>query len=297
MDMEDSLDSLFGSVENSPTSRLGSSVAEEDKQREARLYRQTQSGGEDVDSLLSELRSARGGSMARTAANVFDTSPTAASSKPATKPRGRRRRDDGNSLSKDAASFLESGNTRSGSTHSHERSSRLGGAAAIWLDAPSASPSISPTQKSRTSPSSASSDDGTCRSRVVYDASVEWWCDLVFVSVYCVYCDVTELGRSRTSPLAQRAAHQALDPSSASARGLKNSPKKHSNLDDALDDRRRSNATSFAAQEAMKTAEQAREAREARKAAKKAAKREKKERERKEEEELADEGVSEPVQP
>ena len=139
-DSLDSLDSLFGSV-GSPTSQLKSTVADEDKRREARLFRQKQSEEEDVDSLLSELRSARGGkSMARTAANVMDSGSSSTSPSP-TKGRGRRRKDEGgSSMAKDAALFLEtSAHERSDRTSS--RSRRLGGAAVSWLD--SSTPPIS----------------------------------------------------------------------------------------------------------------------------------------------------------
>jgi len=61
--------------------------------------------------------------------------------------------------------------------------------------------------------------------------------------------------------LAQRVAQQTLDTRSVSA---ESSPTKvspvNTNVDSDAEDYRRSKATSFAAQEAMKTAEQAREA-------------------------------------
>lgn len=164
-DSLDSLDSLFGSV-GSPTSQLKSTVADEDKRREARLFRQKQSEEEDVDSLLSELRSARGGkSMARTAANVMDSGSSSSTSPSPTKGRGRRRKDEGgSSMAKDAALFLESG-AQERSDRTSTRSRRLGGAAVSWLD--SSTPPIS-TAKVAVDPKRKNFnndpivEDGTC---------------------------------------------------------------------------------------------------------------------------------------
>ena len=178
-DLEDSLDSLFGSVSPSSNKKqqLRSSVAEEDKAREARLYKQKQSGGEDVDSLLSELRGARGGSMAKRAQNVFN-SPQETSVSSTSKPRGRRRKDDGVSKSKDAADFFEE------SARSKERSRRLGGAAATWLDS---SPTTSPTNTTakKMSPKSAGDSSYEENGSHSYPLSSKYEASAVFV-VMCV---------------------------------------------------------------------------------------------------------------
>ncbi len=196
MDLEDSLDSLFGSVSNSPTSHLKSNaIADEDKRREARLVQQKQQkqagAEEDVDSLLSELRNAKGGSMARTAANIIDKrSPTSASSpssgasspsSAATSPpggkggRGARRRDEGTSMAKDAEAFLESSKQQPGrGDSSTDRSRRLGSAAVSWLDSGVSTAKVtstggsgsgsepSSTSSSKGKPSPTAEDDGAC---------------------------------------------------------------------------------------------------------------------------------------
>jgi len=134
-DLEDSLDSLFSSVGSPKTKIKSVSVADEDKRREARLIHQKDADNEDVDTLLSELRSARnGGSMARSGANVFDPTP----SPKAKGGRRRSREDTSNSLSKEAADLLHG----SSNTLKSTRSARLGGAAVSWLDS---SPKTSPT--------------------------------------------------------------------------------------------------------------------------------------------------------
>jgi hypothetical protein len=207
MDLEDSLDSLFGSVSNSPTSHLKSNaIADEDKRREARLVQQKQQkqagdGEEDVDSLLSELRSAKGGSMARTAANVIDKrspssssssptsgggsqSPSSSSTSPVKGGRGARRRDEVTSMAKDAEAFLES--SKQQPRDSTDRSRRLGSAAVSWLDSgvstakvPSGTSGGGDASSNRSKPSptaDASQDDGTC-ARGCWDPSVPSFSD------------------------------------------------------------------------------------------------------------------------
>jgi hypothetical protein len=173
-DLEDSLDSLFGSMSgpSSPT-KVRTSIADEDKKREARLYRQKEAGGDDVDSLLSELRSARTGvSMSRNAANVVESSsnaaPEQASSTKGSRGKGGRRHGDdalSNSVSRDAAHLLEGNkDALSVRTERSERSRRLGGAAVSWLDSSKDAPVISPgSGRKSLSPSSAdaSGDEGS----------------------------------------------------------------------------------------------------------------------------------------
>jgi hypothetical protein len=216
--------------------------SEEDKRREARLYQQKVSGDEDVDSLLTELRRERTGrnGMARTASNVFD-SPSSSERKKGSKAKGGRRQRAGDvttSVSKDAAVFLESKprNARA------QRSRRLGGAAVSWLDS---SPAETGTKDTGRKPPSNKSP----------------------ISSSTTISREDSLGRK--SSLARRAGKQALDNTaidsvpitgadstvSASSDGGKSG-------DTDMEDIRRSNATSIAAQEAMKTAEQAHETKE-----------------------------------